>query len=75
MEIFENLSKSSRLEPDELDPYSRMVREVTERQGPAVISIGARSGRGGGSGVILGSDGEAATAVTKPRRTRTGQGR
>src|ERR687886_2290476 len=70
MEIFENLSTSSRLEPDELDVYSRTVREVTERLGPAVISIGTASGRGGGSGVILGSDGQAATAVTNSHVVR-----
>src|ERR687885_1072461 len=70
MEIFENLSASSRLEPDELDAYSRAVREVTERLGPAVISVGIRSGRGGGSGVILGSDGQAATAVTNSHVVR-----
>ncbi len=70
MEIFENLSTSSRLEPEELDAYSRVVREVTERLGPAVISVGTRSGRGGGSGVILGSDGQAATAVTNSHVVR-----
>ncbi len=70
MEIFENLSASSRLEPDELDAYSRAVREVTERLGPAVISVGTQSGRGGGSGVILGSDGSAATAVTNSHVVR-----
>ena len=70
MEIFENLSASSRLEPDELDAYSQAVREVTERLGPAVISIGTRSGRGGGSGVILGSDGRMATAVTNSHVVR-----
>jgi S1-C subfamily serine protease len=70
MEIFENLSASSRLEPDELDAYSRAVREVTERLGPAVISVGTRSGRSGGSGVILGSDGQTATAVTNSHVVR-----
>ena len=70
MEIFENLSASSRLEAEELDVYSRAVREVTERLGPAVISVGARSGRGGGSGVILGSDGSSATAVTNSHVVR-----
>src|SRR5215207_1132269 len=70
MEIFENLSASSRLEPDELDAYSRAVREVTKRLGPAVISIGSASGRGGGSGVILGSDEQAATAVTNSHVVR-----
>jgi len=70
MEIFENLSTSSRLEPDELDAYSRVVREVTERLGPAVVSLGTRSRRGGGSGVILGSDGQAATAATNSHVVR-----
>ncbi|MCA1738110.1 MAG: PDZ domain-containing protein [Actinobacteria bacterium] len=70
MEIFENLSASSRLQSDELDAYSRAVREVTERLGPAVISVGTRSGRGGGSGVILGSDGSTATAVTNSHVAR-----
>ena len=70
MEIFENLSASSRLEQDELDAYSRAVREVTERLGPAVISVGTRSGRGGGSGVVLGTDGTTATAVTNSHVVR-----
>ncbi len=70
MEIFQNLSASSRIEPDELDAYSRAVREVTERLGPTVISVGTRSGRGGGSGVILGSDGRMATAVTNSHVVR-----
>jgi S1-C subfamily serine protease len=70
MEIFENLSSSSRVEPGPLDAYSQAVRDVTERLGPAVISIGASSGRGGGSGVILGSDGETATAVTNSHVVR-----
>lgn len=81
MEIFENLSASSRLEPDELDAYSRAVREVTDSLGPAVISVGNRTGRGGGSGVILGSNDGVATAVTNShvvrglRRERDGGGR
>jgi serine protease Do len=70
MEIFENLSASSRLEQDELDAYSRAVREVTERLGPAVISVGTQSGRGGGSGVILGADGSTATAATNSHVVR-----
>src|SRR4028118_1486274 len=64
MEIFENLSVSSRQEPEELDSYSRTVREVTERLSPAVISVGSTNGRGGGSGVILGTGEGTATAVT-----------
>jgi serine protease Do len=70
MEIFENLSASSRLQQDGLDAYSRAVREVTERLSPAVISVGTRSGRGGGSGVTLGSDGSTATAVTNSHVVR-----
>jgi serine protease Do len=70
MEIFENLSASSRLEPDELDAYSRAVREVTDSLGPAVISVGTRAGRGGGSGVILGSNDGVATAVTNSHVVR-----
>lgn len=70
MEIFENLSASSRLEVDALDAYSRVVREVTERLEPAVISIGTSSGRGGGSGVVLGTDGSSATAVTNSHVVR-----
>jgi serine protease Do len=70
VDIFENLSASSRLEKDALDAYSRAVREVTERLEPAVISVGLPNGRGGGSGVILGTDGEAATAVTNSHVVR-----
>jgi serine protease Do len=70
MKIFENLSASSRLEPEELDAYSRVVREVTERLEPAVISIGVRSGRSGGSGIILGSNGGAGIAVTNSHVVR-----
>src|ERR687885_702099 len=70
MDIFENLSSSSRLEAETLDAYSRAVREVTEKLEPAVISVGLREGRGGGSGVILGADGESATAVTNSHVVR-----
>jgi serine protease Do len=70
VDIFENLSASSRLEKDALDAYSRAVREVTEKLEPAVISVGLRDGRGGGSGVILGADGEAVTAVTNSHVVR-----
>src|ERR687894_525131 len=70
MDIFENLSASSRLEMDALDAYSRAVREVTERLEPAVISVGLRDGRGGGSGVVLGTEGGAATAVTNAHVVR-----
>ena len=70
MDIFENLSASSRLEQDQLDAYSRAVREVTERLEPAVISVGLPDGRGGGSGVILGTDDGSATAVTNSHVVR-----
>ncbi len=70
MEVFENLSASSRLEKGPLDAYSRAVREVTESLEPAVISVGTEGGRGGGSGVILGAGAEAATAVTNSHVVR-----
>src|ERR687897_927045 len=70
MEIFENLSASSRLENAELDAYSREVRAVTERLEPAVISVGLPDGRGGGSGVILGVEGDSATAITNSHVVR-----
>jgi serine protease Do len=70
MEIFENLSASSRLEKPALDAYSRAVREVTEKLEPAVISLGLPDGRGGGSGVVLGTDGTTATAVTNSHVVR-----
>ena len=70
MDIFENLSASSRAEQDALDAYSRAVREVTEKLEPAVISVGLPDGRGGGSGVVLGSDEESATAVTNAHVVR-----
>src|SRR3712207_9421954 len=70
MEIFENLSASSRLESPELDAYSRAVRDVTERLEPAVISVGLPDGRGGGSGVILGLEGDSATAITNSHVVR-----
>jgi serine protease Do len=70
MDIFENLSVSSRLEKDALDAYSRAVREVTEKLEPAVISVGLPNGRGGGSGVTLGTEGDVATAVTNSHVVR-----
>ncbi len=70
MDIFENLSASSKLADNPLDAYSRAVREVTEKLEPAVISVGAPEGRGGGSGVILGSDGSSATAITNSHVVR-----
>jgi serine protease Do len=80
MDIFENLSASSRVEPGELDPYSRTVREVARKLEPAVIALGVPGGRGGGSGVVLGLDEGAATAVTNSHvvqglQQRSGQGR
>src|SRR5215208_5368091 len=70
MDIFENLSASSRVAQDALDAYSRAVRVVTERLEPAVISVGLSDGRGGGSGVVLGTEGESATAVTNAHVVR-----
>ncbi len=70
MEIFENLSASSRLGREGLDAYSRAVREVTEKLEPAVVAVGAPSGRTGGSGVILGTENGAATAVTNSHVVR-----
>ncbi|MBA2440857.1 MAG: hypothetical protein H0V53_00395 [Rubrobacter sp.] len=81
MEVFENLSASSRLPRAELDAYSRTVRDVTGSLEPAVISIGTTGGRGGpggarseprsgGSGVIIGVKGSAATAVTNSHVVR-----
>src|SRR5829696_4517884 len=70
MEIFENLSASSRLENAELDAYSRAVRDVTERLEPAVISVGLPDGRGGGSGVIVGIEDDSATAITNSHVVR-----
>jgi serine protease Do len=70
MDIFENLSASSRSEQDALDAYSRAVREVTEKLEPAVISVGLPNGRGGGSGVVIGTDGTSATAVTNAHVVR-----
>lgn len=70
MEIFENLSASSRLERPELDAYSRTVREVTQSLEPALVSVGTPNGRGGGSGVILGATDESATAVTNSHVVR-----
>jgi S1-C subfamily serine protease len=70
VEIFENLSASSRLEKDALDAYSRAVRDVTESLEPAVISVGASNGRGG-SGVVLGANESGpATAITNSHVVR-----
>ena len=70
MDIFENLSASSRSAQDALDAYSLAVREVTERLEPAVISVGVPNGRGGGSGVVLGTEDGTATAVTNAHVVR-----
>jgi serine protease Do len=70
MGVIENLTASSRQEEGPLDAYSRTVREVTEKLEPAVISVGLPNGRGGGSGVMLGTDGESATAVTNSHVVR-----
>ncbi len=70
MEIFENLSASSRLEPNPLDAYSRVVRGVSETLEPAVVQVGTLSGQGGGSGVILGASDGSATAVTNSHVVR-----
>ena len=75
MDIFENLSASSRAEQDALDAYSRAVREVTEKLEPAVISVGLPNGRGGGSGVVLGSDEGSATDAHVVRGLRRAGGR
>ena len=70
MDVFENLSASSRSEQDALDAYSRAVREVTEKLEPAVISVGLPGGRGGGSGVVIGAAANSATAVTNAHVVR-----
>jgi len=70
VDIFENLSASSRSEQDALDAYSLAVREVTERLEPAVISVGLPNGRGGGSGVVLGTEDGTATAATNAHVVR-----
>jgi serine protease Do len=70
VDIFENLSASSRSEQDALDAYSLAVREVTERLEPAVISVGLPNGQGGGSGVVLGTEDGKATAVTNAHVVR-----
>src|ERR671915_111287 len=70
MEIFENLSASSRLEDAELDAYSRAVRAVTERLEPVVISAGFPAGRGGGRGLFLGKEAAPPTAITNSHVVR-----
>ncbi len=70
MEIFENLSASSRLGREALDAYSRVVQAVTEKLEPAVVAVGAPSGRTGGSAVILGAGDGTTTAVTNSHVVR-----
>src|SRR5215203_1413546 len=70
VDIFENLSASSRSEQNALDAFSLAVREVTERLEPAVISVGLPNGQGGGSGVVLGAEDGTATAVTNAHVVR-----
>lgn len=70
MDVFENLSASSRVERDALDAYSRVVWDVTESLEPAVLSVGSAGGQGGGSGVVVGADGSVATAVTNSHVVR-----
>src|ERR687894_2304416 len=70
MEIFENLSASSRVEPDELDAYSRAVRKVTDSLGSTLISVGPRWGGGGGGGFFPATNDGAATAVTNSHVVR-----
>lgn len=72
MEIFENLSESSRLSEEPLDAYSRIVSGVAERLGPAVVGVNQRGRSGGGSGVIIGSEG---TVVTNSHVVRGLRGR
>jgi serine protease Do len=59
MEVFENLS--AQLNEGPLDAYSRVVSEVAERLGPAVVGVNRRGRSGGGSGVVVGSEGTVVT--------------
>jgi serine protease Do len=61
MEVFENLSASSRLPEEPLDAYSRVISGVAGKLGPAVVAVSGRRRRAGGSGVIIGSDGTVVT--------------
>ena len=70
MDVFENLSASSRVDQEALDAYSRVIRDVTESLEPAVLSVGATGGQGGGSGVVIGTEGSSATAVTNSHVVR-----
>ena len=70
IEVYENLTASSQTEEGPLDAYSRIVAEVAEGLGPAVISVGTLDGRGSGSGVVIGKDGSALTAVTNSHAVR-----
>lgn len=68
--VIENLSASSQQVEEPLDAYSRTVRGVTSKLESAVISVGLPSGRGGGSGLIIGSEAGSATAVTNSHVVR-----
>ena len=70
MDVFENLSASSRVERGALDDYSRVIRDVTESLEPAVLSVGSSGGQGGGSGVVVGTEDSSATAVTNSHVVR-----
>ena len=70
MDVFENLSASSRVERGALDDYSRVIKDVTESLEPAVLSVGSSGGQGGGSGVVVGVEGSSATAVTNSHVVR-----
>ncbi|WP_119071076.1 S1C family serine protease [Rubrobacter indicoceani] len=65
----ENLSASSRRKAAPLDAYSRVVRSVTQRLEPAVVSVSVRRG-GGGSGIVVGLDDGYATAITNSHVVR-----